>query len=107
MIPLIKDKEKKVFNFKKDELILRDLLATDRTILANERTFLSYLRTFLSLLIAGCTLIKIPKSMLLHVTGYILIIIGTVIGIHGIKTFIKIDRNLKNIKYISDEYEIK
>lgn len=106
MIPL-NIKEKNVFNFKKDELILRDLLATDRTILANERTFLSYLRTFLSLVVAGCTLIKVPKSNALHIVGCLFIILGTLIGIHGVKTFIKIGRNLKNIKYISDEYEIK
>jgi len=106
VIPLNK-KEKKVFSFKKDELILRDLLATDRTILANERTFLSYLRTFLSLVVAGCTLVKVPKSSVLHIVGCIFIILGTIIGIHGVKTFIKISKNLKHIKYISDEYKIQ
>lgn len=101
------NKENHIFNFKKDELILRDLLATDRTILANERTFLSYLRTFLSLVVTGCTLIKISHNHFLHIIGCIFIILGTLIGIHGIKTFIKIGKNLKNIKYISDEYNIK
>ena len=31
--------------FKKEELILRDYLAADRTALANERTLMAYIRT--------------------------------------------------------------
>ena len=40
------------------QLILRDVLAIDRTRLANERTLLAWLRTALMLLISGVTLIK-------------------------------------------------
>ena len=40
----------------KDEMILRDVLAIDRTILANERTFLSYIRAFLNFIIGGILL---------------------------------------------------
>ena len=39
--------------YSREELILRDHLALDRTRLANERTLLSYLRTALMLMVAG------------------------------------------------------
>jgi len=39
--------------FRRDELILRDVLAIDRTILSNERTVLAYLRSALTLFIVG------------------------------------------------------
>ena len=42
-------------NFSSADLILRDVLAIERTALANERTLLSYLRTGMALLIAGVT----------------------------------------------------
>ena len=41
------------YNHNKEDMILRDFLATDRTILANERTLLAYLRTFISFFAAG------------------------------------------------------
>ncbi|MGN0027609.1 MAG: DUF202 domain-containing protein, partial [Clostridium sp.] len=43
-------KKEVVYNFKKEEMILRDFLAADRTLLANERTLLAYIRTGISLL---------------------------------------------------------
>ena len=46
----------------KDEMILRDVLAIDRTILANERTFLSYIRAFLNFIIGGISFIKLFDS---------------------------------------------
>jgi len=42
-----------------ETLILRDVLAIDRTRLANERTLLAWLRTGLMLLVSGVTLIKL------------------------------------------------
>ncbi|WP_299517905.1 DUF202 domain-containing protein, partial [uncultured Flavobacterium sp.] len=49
---------KKIFNFSskfenRDEIILRDYLAMERTKLANERTLLSYIRSSLYLLLGG------------------------------------------------------
>ncbi len=39
------NRDKRVYKFNKDEMILRDFLAVDRTLLANERTLLAYIRT--------------------------------------------------------------
>jgi putative membrane protein len=41
--------------FQREELILRDELAIDRTILANERTVLTYFCSALTLVIVGVT----------------------------------------------------
>ena len=39
--------------FRREEMILRDLLARERTVLANERTLLAYVRTAIGLMAAG------------------------------------------------------
>ena len=71
--------------FQDEKLILRDYLATDRTILANERTVLAYIRTALTALVAGLTLIKFFTGIYYQSTGWIFIAIGVVISIYGIK----------------------
>jgi len=50
--------EKNYYAEYKEDLILRYVLATDRTILANERTLLSYIRAFLNFIIAGISALK-------------------------------------------------
>jgi len=60
----------------KEELILRDFLATDRTILANERTFLAYMRTMLALAVAGISFIKIFEDPIIHIVGWIFLPLG-------------------------------
>ena len=49
-------KEPPYSRFEREELILRDELAIDRTLLANERTLLAYLRSAVSLGIAGISI---------------------------------------------------
>lgn len=57
-----------------DQLILRDVLAIDRTRLANERTLLAWLRTALMLLVSGVTLIKLFDGVLaMQVLGVLLV----------------------------------
>ena len=56
---------------KKNDLILRDHLAIDRTVLANERTFLAYIRTALAFLVVGGTLIKFFSDITVNVTGWV------------------------------------
>ena len=51
------------YNHKKEDMILRDFLATDRTILANERTLLAYLRTFISFFAAGIGFVKFVDNI--------------------------------------------
>ncbi|MCT4685853.1 YidH family protein [Vallitalea sp.] len=96
-----KTKENEVYSFKKESLILRDLLATDRTFLANERTLLAYIRTALSLIVAGSSFIKFTDNLTIEIIGMILVPFGTIIGILGFIKFIKTNRDLKKIKRIA------
>jgi putative membrane protein len=84
--------------FSLDDLILRDVLALDRTILANERTFLAYLRTALTIIIAGITFIKFFDSSVLIVVGWIFIPTGSVILIFGIYRYRLMNQLLDTMK---------
>ena len=67
----------------KDQLILRDHLAADRTILANERTFLAYIRTALTLFVAGLSFVHLKDIF----SSYIVEVIGIIFIMFGIATF--------------------
>ena len=62
-----------IYNFDKEQMILRDFLAADRTLLANERTLLAYIRTGISLLVVAISLIKLFDSILTDILGIIFI----------------------------------
>lgn len=94
-----------IYRFDKESLILRDLLATDRTFLANERTFLAYIRTALSLIVAGSGFIKLAGILLIEIIGYLLLPLGFIIGFIGLYRFIKTNQELKKIKSVAN-YEI-
>lgn len=67
-----------------ETLILRDLLALDRTDLANERTLLTYLRTALMSLISAVTLIKLfPENTAMVILGYALLPLALAVGVVG------------------------
>jgi putative membrane protein len=57
-------------------MILRDYLATDRTILANQNTFLAYLRTALTLFVVGITFIRFFDQLIVVIIGWVFIPIG-------------------------------
>lgn len=82
--------------FKKEELILRDYLAADRTTLANERTLLSYIRTSLALAAAGGSLIHFLTSLVADVGGGLLLALAVGILGWGLQRFIWYQRRLKN-----------
>ena len=61
-------------DFDDEQLILRDLLALERTRLANERTFLAYVRTAIMVGVSGVSFIKLfPNSHYAQVTGWALL----------------------------------
>ena len=82
------------------ELILRDFLATDRTILANERTFLAYIRTALSVFAAGASFLQFFHSFFMKVIGWIFIPLGIIIFIVGWVKYEKTKRQINKIKTV-------
>ncbi|OGK12685.1 hypothetical protein A3C98_05330 [Candidatus Roizmanbacteria bacterium RIFCSPHIGHO2_02_FULL_37_15] len=71
--------------FIKQELLLRDYLASERTMMSVDRTFLAYIRTSLTLFIAGISFIKFFDSYIIQVLGWLLIpvaIFTFVLGVH-------------------------
>ena len=87
-------------NFPKEELILRDHLAIDRTVLANERTILAYVRTSLALIAAGATLIYFSADLLIKMLGGILIVSGAGILLVGILKYKKMKESIDKVKRI-------
>ena len=72
------------------QLILRDVLAIDRTRLANERTLLAWVRTAVMLLVSGMTLLKLFEGVWsLEVLGAILIPLALVVGVIGLQRYFK------------------
>ena len=67
-----------------DNLILRDVLALDRTKLANLRTFLAFLRTGLYLFVTAFAVMKVEFLKDLSFLGWGLMGIGSVVIVIGI-----------------------
>jgi len=79
-------------------LILRENLAIDRTVLANERTLLSYIRTALALLITGLSLLKFFPELHLRIISIILIGVGLIFVIVGIRRFTRVKISLSDYR---------
>lgn len=82
---------------KKEEIILRDHLAMERTKLANERTLFSYIRTSLYLILAGIAFLGMEDLGELKVLGYFSLIFSAIILIIGIIRFIQLKRHLRTL----------
>ena len=89
---------KKYYCYNKEEMILRDHLATDRTTLANERTLLAYIRTSLSLIVSGASFIKFFEIILINILGYAFIPLGFYVGIIGLRKYSNIRNRLNHIQ---------
>ncbi|MEK9176036.1 MAG: DUF202 domain-containing protein [Patescibacteria group bacterium] len=85
-------------NFLKEELILRDHLAIDRTVLSNESTLLAYIRTSLAVIAAGATLIHFFDEIIIKLFGAICVIAGTIILVLGYLRYRKMNKLIKEIK---------
>lgn len=81
---------------KASELILRDLLARDRTVLANERTLLAYVRTALMLAVSGVTLYQlVPEGQaVVTVTALALLGSGAAVLGWGLRSYVRVKRRL-------------
>ncbi len=84
--------------FNREDLILRDYLAADRTVLANERTFMSYIRTAIALAAAGGSLIHFLDSLVATIGGIILITLAAVTIGWGSQRFFHYRNHLKYLQ---------
>ena len=94
---------KKYICYNREDMILRDHLATDRTVLANERTFLAYLRTALSLIVSGASFIKFSDTPFVQYIGYFFIPLGAYIGFWGTKNYLKVNQRLSHLQLFESE----
>lgn len=69
--------------FARQDYILRDYLAADRTLLANERTFLASIRTALTSFVVAGTFIKFFTHPLMNLFGWIFMPLGMIAVAHG------------------------
>ena len=73
--------------FKREDMILRDWLALDRTVLANKRTFLAYGRTAIAMMALGIAFVKLIHHRFFEVSGFVLIALGVVVFFVGLSEF--------------------
>lgn len=94
-----KKKMEDVYRFRKDEVILRDMLAMDRTILANERTVLAWLRTSMSMVLGGVSFIEFLDVRALYYVGWVLIYSGLFIFVFGAVRYGVLKKQLYSMKH--------
>jgi putative membrane protein len=82
----------------REEMILRDYLAVDRTILANENSFMSYIRTALTLIAVGVSLIKFFDNPIMAVLGWVFVSVGGWLAAYGLNRYRRVDNVLHRIK---------
>lgn len=85
-------------NFSKEDLILRDHLAIDRTILSNESTLLAYVRTSLAIIAAGVTLVHFFNVTLVQIAGEVLVTAGVLILVLGYRRFKMMQKSINEIR---------
>jgi len=78
-----------------DKLILRDVLALERTRLANERTLLSYARTSLYLIVGGIALIKVEQFDNTKAIGIVVIVGSAFLFAFGIYRYVRLRQKIK------------
>ncbi len=84
--------------FEKEELILRDELAIDRTLLANERTLLAYLRSAVALVIAGVSIMHFSQDGWFRMVGVSCIPVGLIAGFVGITRYRNMNAAISRVR---------
>lgn len=79
----------------KDEKILRDYLAIDRTKLANQRTLLAFLRTSLYLVVTAVAILKLEALQNLRFLAWILIGVGAALLVTGIVNYYRMKKKIE------------
>lgn len=81
----------------KEEIILRDHLALERTKLANERTLLSYLRTSLYLFLGGLALLEMAEIVKVRTLGFVSILLSIIFLLIGIFRYNQLKKHMKSL----------
>ena len=89
------------------DLILRDVLAIDRTVLANERTLLAYVRTVLALLAAGGSVLHFIEAWWAVPAGVILLIAAPIALAIGIWRFRRVNRDLRRARGAANDLPLR
>jgi putative membrane protein len=79
----------------REEIILRDHLAMERTRLANERTLLSYIRTSLYLVLGGIAFLEMKDLAEIKNLGYFSLVVSIIVLFIGITRFYQLKKHLK------------
>lgn len=83
----------------KEEVILRDFLALERTRLANERTLLAYIRSSLYLVLGGIAFLQLNDFVNIRWLGYVALVLSIFFIIIGISRFVQLNRSLRKHYY--------
>lgn len=81
----------------REEIILRDHLAMERTKLANERTLLSYIRSSLYLMVGGLAILGMKDFEEIRYVGYFSLVLSVIILIIGVTRFVQLKGHLKRL----------
>ena len=82
---------------KESELILRDLLAIERTKLANERTFLAYFRSSVFFIATGVSIIHINFFSEVNFLGWSFVGISPLLLTIGLVRLIKVRKSVSKM----------
>ncbi len=79
----------------KEDIILRDFLALERTRLANERTLLAYLRTSLYMVLGGIAFLELRDFENIRWLGYVAIGLSMVFVVTGVVRFYHLKQSMR------------
>lgn len=91
--------------FKREEMILRDWLALDRTILANKRTFLAYGRTAIALIALGIAFVRFTDHRFIEYAGFGLMTFGAIVLFIGTREYFANGARLRQLLRKEKELE--
>lgn len=90
----------------KQNMILRDYLAIDRTKMANQRTFLSFLRTSLYLVVTAVAVIKLEPLQDLLFMAWILLAGGAAFLVAGIISYFGVKKKIRGYYKQQEQYKV-
>ena len=91
----------------KEEILLRDYLALERTRLANERTLFSYIRTALYLTLGGIAFMQLHEFKSINWLAPVCFVLSVVILVTGIIKYFLMRKRLKKFYITSHSQKVQ